>query len=601
MFSHYNVDLRTLCLLLIFLLICFEIEAKTITVGKDASSNFNRIQAAIEVAKHGDTVAISPGRYRESIFIKKKNINIRGAGKDKTYLEFDGPNLVVYAESVRKTVISNMTIAYTGAGKRSTTWFFNSEVTLQNCEVTGGFYAGVYVTANSKVVIRDNVVKKNQLTGLNASNSELRIMGNLISANGQQGILLKNCRNSIIRDNIISRNGKGGVDVEGVEEGLQILHNTIVGNRSKGISANNRALIENNIIVLNGIGIEIDLKGKSSVALGIGHNNVWKNSHYDYSKIKKPLTDLSVDPMFVSEQLGDYKLSASSPMIGLASDGSDLGAFQSGKKQTAENIPSRPNSKQTSQVVLPNIHRPTSAQDSKEVMRLVDASPEMSIEATGKLADELGIVKREIPIFLVDTIRKQPYFIEVAQTFKLKTSKVLDKIHAKPYGSKYNPKTRMFEWVPLRHQIGEAIVTFSGVSSSHSVQLFVWKRNLPPRISYINGKIINRDFDKNGEVIPIKFNVREGEETRLKFSVDGTSTGQLKYTFISIPIGANVDGDTITWKPSLKAVQMIRRGNQNIAEFPVLVSVSNGSEADAIDLILVVQESKSRFPTPKKK
>ena len=76
---------------------------------------------------------------------------------------------------------------------------------------------------------------------------------------------------------------------------------------------------------------------------------------------------------------------------------------------------------------------------------------------------------------------------------------------------------------------------------------------------------------------------------------------QLQYTFISIPIGANVDGNTLTWQPSLKTVQMIRKEKQNVAEFPVLVSVSNGSEADAIDLILVVQESKSGLSTLKKK
>jgi hypothetical protein len=113
--------------------------------------------------------------------------------------------------------------------------------------------------------------------------------------------------------------------------------------------------------------------------------------------------------------------------------------------------------------------------------------------------------------------------------------------------------------------------------------------------------VINRDFDKNGNLIPIKFNVREGKETRLEFSVEGIPAEHLKYTYISIPIGANVDGNTLTWRPSLKTVQMIRKGNQNVAEFPVLVSVSNGSEADAIDLILVVQESKSRLPTPKRK
>ena len=600
MFSHHNAYLRAPCLLLMFLVICLGIEARTIMVGKRPPSDFNRIQAAIDVAKHGDTIIVAPGRYRESILIKKKNINIQGAGKDKTYLEFDGPNLVVYVESVKKTVISNMTIAYTGVGKRSTTWFFNSEATLQNCKVTGGFYAGVYVTANSKVVIHNNVIKENQLTGLNASNSELRITENLISKNGQQGILLKSCRNSVIRGNIISKNNKDGIDVEGIGEDLQILHNTIVGNRSKGISTDNQAIIENNIIVFNGIGIEIDLKGKSSTVLGVSHNNVWRNSHHDYSKIKKPLTDLSVDPIFINEQLNDYKLRVGSPMIGLASDGSDLGAFQSRKKQTAEDIPSKPNSRQTSQIIVSNTPKPISFQDNKKTTQSTDASPEVLTKASEKPAGGLETVKLETPIFLIDTLRKQPYFIEVAQTFKLKTSKELNKVQAKPYGAKYDPKTRIFEWIPLRHQIGQVTVTFTGISS-HSVQLFVWKHNLPPRISHINGKTVNRDFDKNGKLMPIKFNVREGEETHLKFSAEGIPAEQLKYTFISIPIGANADGDTITWRPSLKTVQMIRQGNQNIAEFPVLVSVSNGSEADAIDLILIVQESKSKLPTLKKK
>jgi len=418
MFSHHNAYLRAPCLLLMFLVICLGIEARTIMVGKRPPSDFNRIQAAIDVAKHGDTIIVAPGRYHESILIKKKNINIQGAGKDKTYLEFDGPNLVVYVESVKKTVISNMTIAYTGVGKRSTTWFFNSEATLQNCKVTGGFYAGVYVTANSKVVIHNNVVKENQLTGLNASNSELRITENLISKNGQQGILLKSCRNSVIRGNIISKNNKDGIDVEGIGEDLQILHNTIVGNRSKGISTDNQAIIENNIIVFNGIGIEIDLKGKSSTVLGVSHNNVWRNSHHDYSKIKKPLTDLSVDPIFINEQLNDYKLRVGSPMIGLASDGSDLGAFQSRKKQTAEDIPSKPNSRQTSQIIVSNTPKPISFQDNKKTTQSTDASPEVLTKASEKPAGGLETVKLETPIFLIDTLRKQPYFIEVAQTFE---------------------------------------------------------------------------------------------------------------------------------------------------------------------------------------
>ena len=579
MLGYSDIFLRISCLLLVSFLICFGVESKTILVGKSTKSDFNRIQSAIDVAKHGDTIVVASGRYLESVLIKKKNVNIRGAGKDKTYLEFDGPNLVLYIESVKKAIISDMTIAYKGEGKRSTTWFFNSEVILQNCKVMGGFYAGIYVTANSKVVIHNNVVEKNQLTGLNASNSELRITGNFISENGQQGILLKNCRSSVISGNTIIKNDKGGVSVDGIGEDLRIFHNTIVGNRSTGVSAESKAVIENNIIIFNEVGIGIDSNDQSTAVLNIGHNNVWKNSQYDYSKMRKPLTDLSVDPMFMNEKLDNYELKPDSPMIGLASDGSDLGAFQTTS-----------NSKNTSHRIVPSTQKLISVQSENEVLA----------EASAELVDGSETMKRNVPIFLMDIARKQPYFVEVGRVFKFKTNRELDKIHAKPDGAQYDPKTRIFEWVPLMHQTGEVTVTFMG-TSRHSIQLFVWKQNLPPKISHINGKVISRDFDKNGKLVPIRFNVREGKKTRLEFSVEGVSVEQLQYTFISIPIGANVEGNMLTWRPSLKTVQMIRKEKQNVAEFPVLVSVSNGSEADAIDLILVVQESKSGLSTLKRK
>ena len=88
-FGHSGISLRISYLLLVFFLICFGVESKTILVGKSTKSDFNRIQTAINVAKHGDTIVVASGRYHESILIKKKNINIRhldmGGGLGVTY------------------------------------------------------------------------------------------------------------------------------------------------------------------------------------------------------------------------------------------------------------------------------------------------------------------------------------------------------------------------------------------------------------------------------------------------------------------------------------------------------------------------------------
>ena len=74
--GYSDIFLRISCLLLVSFLICFGVESKTILVGKSTKSDFNRIQSAIDVAKHGDTIVVASGRYLESVLIKKKNVNI---------------------------------------------------------------------------------------------------------------------------------------------------------------------------------------------------------------------------------------------------------------------------------------------------------------------------------------------------------------------------------------------------------------------------------------------------------------------------------------------------------------------------------------------
>ena len=59
---------------------------RTLHVGPHAE--FATIQAAVEDARSGDTIRIAPGTYTEAVCIQGKGLTIRGAGRDRTVINW---------------------------------------------------------------------------------------------------------------------------------------------------------------------------------------------------------------------------------------------------------------------------------------------------------------------------------------------------------------------------------------------------------------------------------------------------------------------------------------------------------------------------------
>ena len=239
---------RSSFLLLVLILLPCLAMAKTIIVrpsGKVTTpsdqASAPTIQQAIEAAHAGDTIKIMPGTYKEAVSFKK-NLTISGSGADVTHLEYDQERLVVSTSDVKQGTIQGLTIKYTGKGQRSAIWFFRSNILLENCVVSGGFYAGIYITANSNVTIRNCQVVKNRRIGINIANSTANIVGCAITQNEHYGLKLSKCRNTIIAKNQISQNRWSGIYIsDGVsmkdiaKSIVTIRHNTIQDNKLNGI------------------------------------------------------------------------------------------------------------------------------------------------------------------------------------------------------------------------------------------------------------------------------------------------------------------------------------------------------------------------------
>jgi len=233
----------------------------TITVRQDGSGDYTTIQAAIDAAASGDTIAVYPGTYIENIyFYRKYRITLRST---------DPTSPAVVAATI---IDGNRAGPVVLSVDPDTTGCVLSGFTIRNGsarEEGGGIQGWAWFTYQTHAVIENNVITGNAahcgggLFGFNGT-----IQNNTITRNSaaRDGGALNRCYGTIQNNTITSNSAaRSGGALETCHGTVQ--NNVVVGN-SAGLDGGGLAVcsgtIRNNVIVGN----SARSSGGASLAVG---------------------------------------------------------------------------------------------------------------------------------------------------------------------------------------------------------------------------------------------------------------------------------------------------------------------------------------------
>jgi Right handed beta helix region len=282
------------------------------------------IQAAINAASPGDTVAVDPGTYIEDLTLRS-DVSVVGAGFNKTILRGSGTQSVVTAINVTNSQFEGFKITRSGSGSsHAGVDIRGGNVLFDNNWIIGN-QNGIQIYNGSSSIVRNNVVE-----------------GNGDAGNGllEYGIICLHATPLIANNVVVSNSGAGLYIGWADSSGAQVINNTVVDNTDEGIwcYSGANAVIKNNIFKGNSTGISASHGSLPQISF----NNVWSNRWQNYDSqsggLAAPgLGDISADPLFDSTASPPFVLLAGSACIDAGDpapiyndlDGSrnDMGAF----------------------------------------------------------------------------------------------------------------------------------------------------------------------------------------------------------------------------------------------------------------------------------
>ncbi len=340
----------------------------TITVPGDAPT----ISAAIAAAHDGDTVLVSPGRYRDNLDFGGKAITVESAqGPQATSIDGGRSDPVVTFRSGegRESVLRGFTIEngdtpmpedHGGGG----VYIDDASPTIAGNIVSGngacGPGAGIDAEWGGAPLIEDNTVSGNGQGpctgggGIAVSGAGAQIVGNTVTGNtgGASAVTVSGPGPVLVEGNVITGNqvdGRGGGLTDGASQS-NIVGNLIAGNTAMvsggvqaGAGAGGGILFANNTIAANkgeqlelgGGGSRIELDGnvidgggshqQAVVCLGQGAVLPVILTDNDLFGGKGPALvgctgapatgEISADPHFVDPKHGNFRLAPGSPAV----------------------------------------------------------------------------------------------------------------------------------------------------------------------------------------------------------------------------------------------------------------------------------------------
>ncbi len=256
---------KKISLLLLFGMVIFAPLSSEAAPGYDVAvpGDYKTVKEAVERGMPGDTIAIGEGTYKEKDGFKlKTDMNLVGAGADKTILEVGGEGISVSSQSAKL-----VNIAVKGLSLR-----FDKET----LEVSG---------ANGFTISNCILTSKSLLASLKVDSSVNVKVVNCTFADSECGLRLWRGPSEIAVRNSIFYNNKIGIN---------ILSSTGYGG---GIS--------------KPAGIN---EPRKDISLVLAYNDFYNAK--DFENCQKGEKDITRDPAFVAPKGGDFHLNGDSPCIG---------------------------------------------------------------------------------------------------------------------------------------------------------------------------------------------------------------------------------------------------------------------------------------------
>ncbi len=160
-----------------------------LTVSQDASGAFTSLRDALAKARAGDTIEVLPGIYREHLVMKEGvHLVSRPAGQAVIQPKPDASQsgAAVLIEGTHSGSITGFRIS--GAERNGLSigvLIADSEVDLEDLEITGATSCGILIRGASKPVIRASHIHSNNGAGILIQGAgEPRLISNVIAGNG---------------------------------------------------------------------------------------------------------------------------------------------------------------------------------------------------------------------------------------------------------------------------------------------------------------------------------------------------------------------------------------------------------------------------------
>jgi parallel beta-helix repeat protein len=157
---------------------------RTWHVGPVETADADTISAVLDKAQPGDTIMVLPGRYGEQVKLRE-GVTVISQQPQGATLDSQLGDVIVVAEFIKTGRISGFRIGSDAHRYNTGVVVRDSNVELDDLEITGATKAGVEIAGNSAATLRGNRISQNTGAGVVISGSATpRLLHNLITRNG---------------------------------------------------------------------------------------------------------------------------------------------------------------------------------------------------------------------------------------------------------------------------------------------------------------------------------------------------------------------------------------------------------------------------------